>query len=216
MLMTFDQIDKFKEHLSSKHLNISRENEKGLCLPFLDVNFFCENGKFATNIYRKQTFNRISTSFKSFIPETYKIGLIKSLLFWCFSLWSDFIKLHHEVDKLKSILYKNSYTRDLVDKCTKEFLHKILAPKSIVSTVPKLDLTKALPYLGKLSFQIHTRINYVKKNKLPHCNLRFVFHTKCKILHFKTEFLCSYALALFVNFTVAAAVLPIMEKLNVI
>ena len=40
MLMTFDHIDKFKEYLSSKHLNISRENEKDLCLPFLDVNFF--------------------------------------------------------------------------------------------------------------------------------------------------------------------------------
>ena len=30
-------------------------------------------------------------NFKSFIPETYKIGLIKSLLFRCFSLCSGFI-----------------------------------------------------------------------------------------------------------------------------
>ena len=105
------------------------------------------------------------------MPETYKIGLIKSLLFWCFSLCSDFIKFHHEIDKLKSILYKSSYPRDLVDKCIKEFLDKILAPKPVVSRVPKKDLVIlviVLPYFGKLSLQICTRINYIMKNKLPY------------------------------------------------
>ena len=53
------------------------------------------------------------------LTETYKIDLIKSLLFRCFSLCSEFIKFHHEIDKLKSILFNNSYARDLVDKCIK-------------------------------------------------------------------------------------------------
>ena len=103
-----DHADKFKEYLSSKHpnTNFSIEKEKDGCLPFLDVNIFLENEKFATNVYRKKTFSDVYTNFKSFIPE---IGLIKSLLFRCFSLCSDFIKFHHEIDKLKSILYKNSY-----------------------------------------------------------------------------------------------------------
>ena len=83
------------------------------------VNIFRENEIFATNVYRKKTFSGVYTNFKSFIPETYKIGLIKSLPFRCFSLCSDFIKFHHEIDKLKSILYKNSYLRDLIDKCIK-------------------------------------------------------------------------------------------------
>ena len=101
---------------------------------------------------------------------------------------SDFIKLHYEIDKLKSILYKNSYPCDLVDKCIKEFLDKILAPKPVVSTVP---------YLGKLCLQIRTRINRIMKNKLPYCNVRFVFQTKCKISNVFTfkdkipSFLCS-------------------------
>ena len=78
-----DHADKFKEYLPSKHLNIifSIEKEKDGSLPFLDVNIFCENEKFATNVYRKKTFSGVYTNFKSFIPETYKIGLIKSLLF---------------------------------------------------------------------------------------------------------------------------------------
>ena len=69
--------------MSSKHPNIkfSIEKEEDGCLPFLDVNIFRENDKFATNVYRKKTFSGVYTNFKSFISETYKIGLIKSLLF---------------------------------------------------------------------------------------------------------------------------------------
>ena len=67
-------------------------------------------------------------------------------------VWSGeiFFKFHHEIDKLKSILYRSSYPRDLVDKCIKEFLDKILAPKPAVSTVSEKDLVTALPYLGNL------------------------------------------------------------------
>ena len=174
--------------MSSKHpnINFSIEKEKVGCLPFLDVNIFRENEKFATNVYRKQTFSGVYTNFKSFIPVTYKIGLIKSLLFRCFSLCFDFIKFHHEIDKLKSILYKNSCPRDLIDKCIKEFLDRILTPKPVVSTVPKKELIITLPYLGKLSLQICTRINRIMKNKLPYCNVQFVFQTKCKISNFFT------------------------------
>ena len=44
----------------------------------------------------------------------------------------------------------------------------------------------ALPYLGKLSLQISTRINRIMKNKLSYCNTRFAFETKCKISNFFT------------------------------
>ena len=105
-----DYANKFKEYLSSKHLNVNFfvEKDKDCCLRFLDANIFCENEKFATNVYRKKTFSTLYTNFKSFIPEPYKIGLIKSLLFRFFSWCSDFIKFHHEIDKLKS-KKENSY-----------------------------------------------------------------------------------------------------------
>ena len=41
-----------------------------------------------------------------------------------------------------------------------------------------------LPYLGKLSLQIRSRINRVMRNKLPHCSLRIVFQNKCKLVNF--------------------------------
>ena len=74
-----DHADKFKEYLSSKNPNIifSIKKEKDGCLPFLGVNILRENEKFATNVYRKKTFSGVYSNFKSFIPETYKISLIK-------------------------------------------------------------------------------------------------------------------------------------------
>ena len=87
---------------------------------------------------------------------------------------------------LKSIWYKNSYPRDFVDKCIKKFLDRVLTQKVVVTTVPKKDLMIILPYLGKLSLQIRTRINRAMKNKLPHSNFRIVFQSKCKLINFFT------------------------------
>ena len=53
---TADHGDKFREYLSSKNRNIklSIAKEEDGCLPFLDINIFRENDKFATNVYRKK------------------------------------------------------------------------------------------------------------------------------------------------------------------
>ena len=134
-----------------------------------------------TSVEKRPSLGFIPTSKVLYLKH--KIGLIKSLLFRCFSLCSDFIKFHHEIDKLKSILYKSSYPRDLVDKCIKEFLDKILAPKPVVSTVPKKDLVIALPYLGKLSLQTHKRI----RSKLSYCKIRLLLQSKCKVSNFYTS-----------------------------
>ena len=59
-----------------------------------------------------------------------------------------------------------------------KFHHEINILKNI------LYKKRDLPYLGKLSLQIRTRINRVIKNKLPNCNFRIVFQTKCKFIIF--------------------------------
>ena len=128
LFSSLDQAEKFKKYLSSKHpnINFSLEKENDDCLSFLDINIFHEKGKFFTNVYREKAFSGVYTNFNSFIPETYKTGLIESLLFRCFNLCSDFVKFHHEINILKSILYKNSYSHDFVDKCIKNVLDSIL------------------------------------------------------------------------------------------
>ena len=133
-----NQAEKFKKYLSSKHPKIKFLLEKESdSLYFLDINIFREKRKLVTNVYRKKMFSGVYTNFDSFIPETHNTSLIKLLLFWCFNLCLDFVKFHHEINILKNILYKNSYPRDFIDKCTKEFLDRVLMQKVVVSTVPK-------------------------------------------------------------------------------
>ena len=84
MLMIFvlfsslDQAKKFKKYLSSKHPSIkfSLEKENDGRLSFLDINIFRQKGKFVSKVYRKKTFSGVYDNFNSFIPETYKTGLI--------------------------------------------------------------------------------------------------------------------------------------------
>ena len=153
MLMMFilfsslDHTEKFKEYLYSKlpNINFLLENENDGGLSFLGINIYCEKGKFLTNVYCKKTFSGDFTNFSSFIPETYKTDLVKSLLFRCFSLCSDFVKFHNEINILKGILCKYRYPRDFVDKCIKNFW-TVLSPKIIISTVYKKDFMIILPY----------------------------------------------------------------------
>ena len=125
LFFSLSQAEKFKKYLSSKHpnINFSLEKENDGRLSFSDINIFPEKGNFVTNVYRKMTFSGVYSNFNSFIPETYKTGLIESLLFRCFNLCSDFVKFHHEINILKSILYKNSYPRDFIEKSIKNFLY---------------------------------------------------------------------------------------------
>ena len=97
LLSSLDHARNFKKYLSSKHRNINFSLEKEhVRLSLLDINICHGKGKFVTNVYRKKTFSGVYTNFNSFIPETYKTCLIKTLLFQCFSLSSDFVKFYHK------------------------------------------------------------------------------------------------------------------------
>ena len=67
---------------------------------------------------------------------------------------------------IKLFCIRNSHPREFVERFIKEFLDGVLKSKIGVSTVPENYLTIVLPYLGKLSIQILTRVNCVIKNKL--------------------------------------------------
>ena len=49
-------------------------------MSFLDVNVIREQGKFVTSVYRKPTFSGVYTHFDSFLPDTYKISMIDTLI----------------------------------------------------------------------------------------------------------------------------------------
>ena len=146
-------------------------------MPFFDVNVLCENGKFVTNAYRKETFTGVYTNFSSFILLEHKFGLVYTLLHRCFYLVSDMSKFHFEIEKLKEILLSNGYSNKFIDKCISKFMNKLYIKKPVMLTVPKkqLYLMSALVKSG-LARSLHKR--------LPFCKVRVVFKTSNRLRNY--------------------------------
>ena len=65
-------------------MNFTFEQEKNGKLSFLDVEVPRDENTFVTSVYRKPTFSGVYTHFDRFLPSTYKIGMIYTLVFRCF------------------------------------------------------------------------------------------------------------------------------------
>ena len=82
------------------------DTEQNNRISFLDVNIIHEKGKFITSVYRKPTFSGVQTHFDSFLPDTYKTGMIYTLpnrFYWICSSWS---MLHQQFILLRDISEK--------------------------------------------------------------------------------------------------------------
>ena len=179
-------LEKFKNYLNSKHRNIrfTCEKEHNNSMPFLDVLITRTSNGFKTSFYHKPTFSGIYSNFNSFISEEYKVGLIFTLLFRTFSVVSDFSRFHSEVCHLKKILKKNAFPIKFIDSCIKNVLNKRLTEKPVTLAAEKKDLVIVLPFLGKLSLDLRTRLrNSISKN-LPFCKIRVIFKSSTRISNF--------------------------------
>ena len=135
-------------------------------------------------MYHKPTFSEVYSNFNSFISEEYKVGLIFTLLFQTFSIVSDFSRFHLEVCHLKEILKKNAFPIKLIDTCIKNFLDKRLNEKPVTLTAEKKDLVMVLPFLGKLSFYLRTRLKNSASKNLPFCKTTIIFKSSTHISNF--------------------------------
>ena len=63
--------------------------------------------------------------------------------------------------------------------------------------IPKRELICALPYLGKASLDLRTRLRRTIEGNLPYCKLKVRFRSKCRLntsFHFKDSLEKNYAL----------------------
>ena len=152
------------------------EVEKNNNFSFLDVKICGENNKFTTSVFRKPTFSGVSTNFDSFIPISYKHGLVNTLMFQCYKICSSYEKFHNEIVYLQEIFKCNRYPNDFVDICIKKLFDKLYITKKIYQT----KLLIILPFLGDLSFETRNSLNSCIRNQVPSCSLRIAFQTKTR------------------------------------
>ena len=158
--------------------------EKDKTLPFLDMLIDRNSDKIVTSVYRKSTFTGVYTHPSSFLPSSYKIGLLSTLLFRYFSLCSNFQLFHLEIVGFKKIFLRNGYTAKFIDVCIRKFLEKMFVKKVVKDTVPKREFSIVLPYLGPLSNKIHKRIKNVFQKVIPAGTINIIFKTKCRLSNF--------------------------------
>ena len=105
-----------------------------------------------------------------------------------------------------------------MNHCIKKFLNKLFVQRDLNFTVPKRELICVLPYLGKASLDLKTKLRRTIERNLPFCKLNIIFRSKCRLntlFHFKDSFEKNSALELFIATGVVTATLLIKEKLSV-
>jgi len=109
---------KFQEYLNNKHINMNFTCEKEVdgSLPFLDVHVSRNIPCFTTSVYRKPTFSGVFTNFNSFIPASYKMSLVSTLLYRAHAICSNWKQIHSEFEKVKSLMLKNGFPSVLLDR----------------------------------------------------------------------------------------------------
>ena len=136
-----DHVLKFHKYINSRHKNMifTYEIEEDNSLAFLDV-LVTREEKFCTSLYRKLTFSGLYSNFESFMPISYKKGLIYTLLHRAFVLCCDWNKFHSEVCFLKNTLRKNLFPGNFMDRCIMFFLDKTFIVKDVVVSAKKKKL----------------------------------------------------------------------------
>ena len=171
--------------------------------------------KFTTSVYRKPTFSGVYTHFDSFLPDTYKIGMIYTLANRCFRICSSWSMFHQQLILLREIFKKNGYPENFIDRCFKLLLDRIHILKEKVPTVEKKPLRLVLPYLGNISLQTRTKLQKTIKGVLNCCKLQVILKVKINfviIFTLKTLFPKFLHQVWFISFSVDYTMNPITEN----
>ena len=97
-------------------LHFTCESEANNSISFLDVNCTRRpDGSVQTSVFRKSTWTGLYTSFYSFVPKSYKIGLIKNLVHRSVRICS-FDTIQDELQLLRRVFIDNGYPLFFIDK----------------------------------------------------------------------------------------------------
>ena len=112
-----DHLKRFQSYLNSCNVNMrfTMETEQNNKISFLYVNVICEQSKFITSVYQIPTFGGVYTHFDSFLPDTWKIGMIYTLGNICFRICSSWSMFHQRLTLLREMFQKNGYPENFID-----------------------------------------------------------------------------------------------------
>ena len=115
----------FYSYLNTRHENIKFNfgKEKENKLPFLDI--FINNSEFdlQTLVFHKKTYTGLLMNCFSFVPNCYKLGLIKLLVDRKYRINNSWTGFDKELKDFKNFLQKNQYPLKMIDHIVKSYLN---------------------------------------------------------------------------------------------
>ena len=178
-------------------------------------------------MYRKTTFSGVLTNYFSFTAMRYKIGLIRCLIDRVYKINNTSKGFNEDLKKVFYILKRNCYLEYIINKVSKNYLDR----KSMVTTdtpgeeESKLSYFK-LPYIGKSSTAMSSRIKNICQKYCNNVDVRLVFlsfklsnmfSTKDKLLlksHVVYKFKCARCNSCYIGYTTRHFTTRIHEHLT--
>ena len=182
---------KFLDYLNNQHSNIkfTMEIEVDKKIPFLDVLITStKEGWFSTSIYRKSTFTGLFMNFTSFLPDSYKLGLVTTLIDRVYKICHNRMTFNFEIRKVKEYLCKNMFPPHLIDKQVKKYLKKVRLPKDDEKGEKDKNVSYfKLPYIGGYSKIVQNKINALCSRLCKDSNIKLVFTSRKVSSFFSTK-----------------------------
>jgi len=180
-------LEGFHQYMNAQHpnMNFTYELETNDSLAFLDVFVTrdLDNSMFVTSVYRKPTFSGVYTNFDSFIPSSYKSGLVYTLLYRSYQICTHWYQIHTEFDKIRMFMQKNGYPSVMIDRTVSYFLNKLHAKRSSQSATNKNVKTYQiiLPYLSTFTKRVERKIQQGLKDHMPGIKFSFVYRASTRL-----------------------------------
>ena len=183
--------DAFYSYLNTRHENIkfTFEKEKDNKLPFLDILINNNESDLQTSVFHKKTYTGLLLNYFSFVPNCYKLGLIKTLVDRMYRINNSWTGFDKDLKDLKNILQKNQYPLKMIDHIVKSYLNDKINCRNEKSSENAESEIKIryfkLPFIG-----LHSKLMQKKIDQL--CK-RFCKSLKVKLVFTSEKLRCAFS-----------------------
>ena len=171
-----------------------------------------------TSLFRKKTFSGVYLNFSSHLPNTYKKGLIDTLLYRAYNIFSNYSSFHQEINYLKTIWQKNLFPLFFIDKCVQKFLNKLFIKRNHQNLAwTKKEVLITLEYLRKTSLQVKKHLKDIFRSCQRNVKLNAVFKSSKRIKMFfvsKTYYLNTLTQKFYISLSATLATMFTSVRLN--
>ncbi|KAL5248218.1 hypothetical protein ACHWQZ_G017410 [Mnemiopsis leidyi] len=188
LFTTKEEAERFLVFINNLHPNIQfeMETESDGKLEFLDtvVERRPDSTSHRTSTKVKQTDKGIYYHYSSFIPDSYKLNKIFTLVYRAYRIASDMSVFHVDVEKLKKRLRLNGFPTYLIDQVTSKVLMRYHAQQDNQQDTQQPDRERvyiALPYLGPVSIILKRQLTKLVQKFYPSVQLKVVFRRGFRI-----------------------------------